>query len=299
MASWVVFALLYPLFYSFTNFIDKYILVKRVQNIYSYAIASGLVLGSFAAVTLMLRPLQRASPPVVALAMLSGLLFACGVITFLKALQAEEVSRVISLIHIAPVFTAVSAYLILHEELVPYFPLALLAMVAGAVLISVKDIGWHIFRVSRVEGFILFAALIWGVDIMVDKIVLASLPYWNLFSIAFLTYGGVLGSFLFFKASRDGFIRMVRDRSFFIIAFNESIAMCAIILYLAALSLTKASYAAAFGSLQPLYVLAIAVLLSVFLPRFYEESHTARQIAVKVVATLLIVGGAAALAFGQ
>ena len=296
MASWIVFALLSPFFFALVATVDKFLIDKRIRSPFAFAVASGAALGLYAIILLLVHPLETMEPRALLPAVGGGLLFAAAVVVYLAALQKEEVSRVIPLLYLLAVVAAVLETLLLGASFSGHFYLATLAMIAGAFLISVKDLGKLSF--SPAAWLVVLAAVLFGAQAVVEKWALRSLSYWNVFSVQFITYGLVLSLLLLGKGTRQVFSDIIRNRTILLVMGNESISLLAIMTHLVAASLTQVSYVAALGAIEPLYILLIATGVSVVAPTVLNESHTTGQLLQKGLATALIVGGGAVIALG-
>ena len=296
MASWIVFALLSPFFFALVATVDKFLIDKRIRSPFAFAVASGAALGLYAIILLLAYPLETMETRALLPAVGGGLLFAAAVVVYLAALQKEEVSRVIPLLYLLAVVAAVLETLLLGASFSGHFYLATLAMIAGAFLISVKDLGKLSF--SPAAWLVVLAAVLFGAQAVVEKWALRSLSYWNVFSVQFITYGLVLSLLLLGKGTRQVFSDIIRNRTILLVMGNESISLLAIMTHLVAASLTQVSYVAALGAIEPLYILLIATGVSVVAPTVLNESHTTGQLLQKGLATALIVGGGAVIALG-
>lgn len=297
MPDWFIYAVCGAFIYSVTALIDKFILEKRVDNIFSYGIGSGSFLLIMALAVMFLKPIENRNPVYIGFAVLSGLMYSTSLLVYFKAVQLEDITKTIPFLFTAPLFTTISAYLFIREVLTLPVYLAIVTIVAGAVLLS-RNRGGS-FSLSRAALCMLAAAVIWGTLCTVEKYVLGSLSYWNLFSISMSTYGVCLLLLLFSKKNRKGFVRMIKDRTILIVGLNECLHTSAIILTLLAISLTKVGYVAALGSVQPFFILSLSILLTRFLPHIHREPHTIRTVIMKAVAIALIVLGAAVISLQE
>lgn len=297
MVSWLGYALLFPLMYAVSNIIDKLLLESRVRNIYSQALIGGVCYLIFASGVVLFHPLTGLPAGAVALALANGGVIALAIIGYYRSMQIEEITRVVPLLNLTPLFTAMLAYLMIGEGLAPHFYLAIIAMTCGAVLISVKSLR-GMLRLSKAEGVILITAALWGLTAVLDKIVLGHMSFWNLYSLQFFSYAGVISLLALSKSNRSAVLALVRDRTALFILLSEVFAFSAYIMEMKSMSLTKVSFVSAFGAISPLYVLILSTLLAVYFPKLHKEPHTPRQIAMKAAATILIIAGAAVIGLG-
>lgn len=297
MVPWLAYGLIFPLMYAVSNIIDKLLLESRVKNIYSQAIIGAGCYLFFAAGVAAFHPLTDLPAGAVALALATGGVIALSVIGYYRSMQIEEITRVVPLLNLSPLFTAMLAYLMIGEDLAPHFYLAIIAMVCGAVLISVKNLR-GMLRLSKAEGIIIPTAALWGLIAVLDKIVLGHMSFWNLYSLQFFSYGGVISLLALSRSNRSAVLALVRDRTALFILLSEVFAFFAYTLEMKSMSLTKVSFVSSFGVISPLWVLIISTVLAVYFPKLHKEPHTPRQIAMKAVATLLIIAGAAVIGLG-
>src|SRR3989338_5540414 len=134
--SWVVFAILSALLFAVVNVVDKYVLDKFVKNplvptsIFAFVnLLSGLFLYFY--LQLPIIPIQSAF-----LAFLGGALTLLAILLYFHALKIEDISRIIPLFFISPLFVAILSAIFLGELFGPYIYLGVVLLVAGAILIS-------------------------------------------------------------------------------------------------------------------------------------------------------------------
>lgn len=297
MIPWLAYGLLFSLLYAVSNIIDKLLLESRIRNIYSQAIIGAGCYLIFAFGVAVFHPLTGLPAGAVALALANGCIIALAVIGYYRSMQMEEITRVVPLLNLTPLFTAMLAYFMIGEGLAPHFYLAIIAMACGAVLISVKSLR-GMLRLSKAEGIILPTAALWGLIAVLDKIVLGHMSFWNLYSLQFFSYAGVISLLALSKSNRSAVLALVKDRTALFILLSEVFAFSAYTLEMKSMSLTEVSFVSAFGAVSPLWVLILSILLAVYFPKLHKEPHTPWQIAMKAAATLLIIAGAAVIGLG-
>ncbi len=297
MVPWLAFGLLFPLMYAVSNIIDKLLLETRVRNIYSQALIGGACYLVFSAIVVAFHPLKDLPREGVLLALSTGGVLAVSILGYYRSMQVEEITRVVPLLNLSPLFTAMFAYLMIGEGLAPHFYLAIIAMVCGAVLLSVKSLR-GMLRLSKAEWTILPTAALWGLMAVLDKVVLGHMSFWNLYALQFLSYGAIIQFLLLSKRNRDAARALVKDGTVLFILVSEIFAFFGYMLEMKSISLTNVSFVSSFGVMIPLYVLVISTLLAVYLPKLHKEPHTLRQIAMKAAATLLIIAGAVVIGLG-
>ena len=128
--SWVLFALLSAFLFAVANVVDKYILTKWVKNpaipviVLSFV---GLVVSLF---VFLVHHSSLLSVFNTILALIAGVLFVAAVVLYFKAVSIEEISRVVPLVYLSPLFILILGAILLGELFTPwkYFGIVLLAV---------------------------------------------------------------------------------------------------------------------------------------------------------------------------
>lgn len=119
-------------------------------------------------------------------------------ILYFRAIKAEELSRVVPLFHLTPIFTLFLAVFFLGEVLAPLKYLGTVLVVAGAALISVKKMG---LSFGRSSWMMVMAAALLSVYYVIMKHLLDFAGYWTVFSYIRLGTVFILPFILYFSLS--------------------------------------------------------------------------------------------------
>lgn len=285
--SWIVYALLYPALLAIINVLDKFLLAKRIRDYRSLLLVIGFVALPGGVLITLFAPWEKVTSMQIGLGMLSGVLITISYVVYFHVLSFEEVSRVISIWYTTPVIVALFAAIILKEYLPWWKYVAIVVAAGGAVLIGME-------RFSRVpvmrRGFwaIISMCVLSGIISIIGKYLLFDLSIWNVIGLEMLGVS-LLVLFIFSKRSRTHIRQTLK--SLHLIVISEYVTYTAWLLWAAAVALTNVSLVGAMGSMQPLYVFILMLILSTFKPSILKEVFTRKTFAIKAIAIFMIVIG--------
>jgi len=159
METWVAFALVYPIMFAFANLIDKFLVDKRVKNCFSLCIIFSFTAFLAGLIAMWFFPFYGMTLNVIFLGLLSGVLLSFALFSYFYTLSFEDVSRIVSIAYVTPVFVLIFAVVFLGEHLPTYKIWAILAAATGAILMGVE---WSNFRFRRGFWFILLSCALWA-----------------------------------------------------------------------------------------------------------------------------------------
>lgn len=291
---WFLFAILSAIGFGICNIFDKFILERRIKNFLAYFVIGGFFWLVFALIILFFSPLSDISLTIILLAILTGFLMGTTWLLYFKGLTKEEVSRVVALYYLFPIFVALLARIFLKEEISFLKWLAIILAIFGAILISLKkEIFSQKIKLSQAFLIILLASFIEGILETIDKYVLYKISPWNLIILG--SFGFFMMSFIFFISSknlRKDVGQIFSNLSLFkLVLIVNFIYFLAVLSFLFAASLVPITYVAAISVSQPLFLFLFTIILSLHFPRFLEEPLDKKTILVKVFSITLIISG--------
>ena len=292
--NWITTALLSATMQTGVSIIDSHLLSRRMLGLRTFMLAMSVIQVFFSLVLYLIEPWQTDVPAAafgwVALATVAG---TSGALLVLFVLQKEEVSRVVPITHISPVFVAIIATVFLDERLEWLHWLAILIVVAGAIVITLERTAPGT-AVSLKKPFILLflASLLGALGSIFTKQALEYLSFWNMYSMSILGTAIIMLS----VSLRPGTLRRWRDMdrrgsTLALVTGNEIVALSASVLYVRAVSLGPVSLVATIMGTRPVLVAVFSMLLSLVLPGFLMELPGRRTMVLRLAAILLIVGG--------
>src|SRR5262249_36532757 len=232
----------------------------------------------------------------IALMSLSGVLYMGAILFYLRALQHHEASVVAPFFQRAPVFGYALAYLVLGDALAGRQLIGGALILAGVLFVSVRSgprrehFRWHLALPMLACGFVL------SLSTLIFKIFAVRDEFW---ATTFWMFAGeaVFGAgFLGLAHYRNQFLRLLRSNTVALLAINGSNELinlggglgnrCALVF--APLSIVQA-----IGSTTTLFVFAFGIVLALLFPRVSREDLSARELASKGIAAVLVAAGVA------
>lgn len=297
--TWFFLALVGPFLYALTNHIDKILLEKYFKE----SGVGTLILFSSLLSALALPFLYLADPTVLHVSDFNKLVLATvGVLNilvlwfYLLALKDEEASVAIVFYQLVPVFGLVLGYFILGETLTRTQLAAMVTILVGTGIISFEIDGENNFRLrGKTIAFMVAASFFWALGsvifkaVALDENVLRSLFWEHLM----LTLIGIC-IFILARGYRAHFMVAIRTNSRAIISLNfanEILFMLGNFAFAFAYMLAPIALVLLAESFQPIFVLAIGILLTVFFPHISKEKIHAGHLWQRIIAIGVTGGG--------
>ena len=136
---WVIYSIIAVLIWSIVNIVDKHILEKRIKNSLIPVVIFGVIGLLIAIIIYLLQGFQPLSGLNIILALIAGIFLKLTNVFYFKATKIEEISRVIPLLSLSPLFVLILATIFLGEVFKPLQYLGIFLLVIGAILLSTKN----------------------------------------------------------------------------------------------------------------------------------------------------------------
>lgn len=292
---WFFFTLLGPLLYAVTNHIDKILLEKyfKISGIGTLVLFSSL-LSAITLPFLFLMDNTVFSVPLTEIATLATVstLNVLVLLCYFFALKDEEASIVIVFYQLVPVFAYILGYLILGETLTQMQLIAMAIVILGTTIISFEIDTENNFKLRKSTiVYMTAASFFWALGSVIFKAValeenVVRSLFWEYLM---LTIIGV-GIFIFASSSRTHFLDALRVNSRSIISLNilnEILYILGNFIFAYAYLLAPISLILLTNSFQPLFVLGIGIILTVYFPKIESEQIHAQNIMQKMLAITL------------
>jgi len=289
--SWILLSIAAAFLWAFCNIIDKYVVSSWVVRPAILVIISaivGLVFGSGVFFGVGLAPLPA---PYILLALFSGALSSAWLYLYFKAVKQGEISRLVPIMYLAPVFIAVFAWLFLGETLASEKYLGILLLIAGAILVSLKlPLS---FSLGNAFWLMLLATFLSAINQIVQKYLLGFADFWTIF--AYTRFGFILAVAPIIFLYLPDLIAVYKEKKMKfigIMAMNDSVNYLGVLIFTLATAIGSVTLTNAIGSVQPFFVLLLATLLGIFYPKVLKEEISRSIIALKLASIVIIfVGG--------
>ena len=286
---WIFISLLAAAFFAIVNATDKFTLQKWIKNPVILLMAFGVTGMAMAMGIYAVHGFSYLSEANIWIAFLGGFFFILSSFFYLKAVKAEEVSRVMPLNSFNTLFVLFLASAFLGEIFPPGKYLGVAFLFAGAFMISTKS--FRKIRFGKGAVFIIFSALAFAVGNVITKHLLNFADYWTVFSYV------RIGSFIpIIPVLHFGFrdLKAVARSSrkvASVVFFNRILGLTGLLLVALAASMGQISLVSALIATQTLFLLGITLCLSSFYPHILKEEMDSRTTLIKIIATALIFVG--------
>ena len=231
-------------------------------------------------------------------AALSGGTWGVGLAMVFWDYKLEEASRASAIVHTFPVFVAIMAVFTLDESLIAGQWAAIIVIVAGAFMISVRRSGGPgVLSFSRAFPILIFSSLLIATSHVFAKAALDDgLTVWMTYSIRATAMAVAFGIIAKPKAFIE-LLQLVRNWRTLTLMLAADFVMAPV----ASISLTRAtglgavSLVAALAATRPFFVFLVSSLFSIEKIKLLNEPLERDTVALKVIALAMIVGGIATL----
>ncbi len=288
MELWLILSLIYPAFFAITNVIDKFLLEKRIKDVFSLLFIVGIISFIAALFVLFIVPLKNMTATVVIFCLLSGIVTGIGYYLYYWAMIFEEASRVVGVMNVTPILVALFSVIFLGEILPFWKYFAIVIVVVGAIMLGIDK--FELKTYAR-KGFwiMIFSCFFWAGARIFQKYVLGYVSFWNLFVLESFAVSVVLCLTILKKKTRENLGSTLKSSQ--IIIFSVTVNILGVIISLWAISLGSVSLVSALSSVQPLYVLFFMIIMSLFVSHILKEVISKKTLTTKIVAIFLIVVG--------
>lgn len=296
--NWLLIAFIAPLLWAFTTFIDKILISKYFKGragaliIYSCLIA----LPIFILIALFKPEVINLDFKTAIFIMLNGTLVIFYLFPYFYALTKADTSTIVPLFQIIPIITYILSFFILGERLTFIQIFAGVLIITGAVGISSNFHGKK-FKINKEVLFsMLFACLLIAINAVMFKFFAVELDFWTASFweyFGFFIFGLVL--LLFVKKYRKDFILSYQENKISMVGvnlLNETINIIAGIIFSFASLLAPVALVGLANGFQPLFVLLLGIVATIFVPNLIKENIKKAIIIQKAIfIILMIIGG--------
>jgi len=290
--SWIIITIFAHFLNAVVYLIDKNIVTNTVLRPVAYTFYSGI----FQILFLALIPMFGFTFPetkYLAVGIFDGALFILALMIFYKSLKLSEASRVVPVAGATiPLFTVPWAYVILNETLTVWQFAAFIFFILGGALLSSK---FESGKISMVKGVFLaaIAGFLFALYYTLIKFLYLHISFFDGFII--IQIGGFLGALMLLVSSKNRNIilsapKTVKKKTAGLFIPNKILAALTAIMIFYAISIKGSSVAIinSLQSVQYVFLLFLAIILSKKLPGLYKEQINKSVIVQKVAAIVLI-----------
>jgi uncharacterized membrane protein len=232
----------------------------------------------------------------IALMTLSGILYLSAMLLYLQALQTEEASVVAPFFQAGPLFGYVLAYFVLGETLSLRQMAGGAMIIIGALIVSVRfGQSARMFK-ARLAVSMLGCGFIMALSGLIFKVFAIKVEFWTTIFWMFVGEAIFGAAMLMVTPYRRQFVALLRRNTAALLSINgsnEIINLSGSLGNRYALLFAPLSIVQAIGSTTTLFVFLFGILISLFFPKLGRENLTARELAQKGLAAVLVAIGVA------
>lgn len=295
MPFWSILAISAALCWAITNILDKILLTDHVRGSVSYLILASLV-GLISVVFILVfgGEVQQVGSLILALSLMTGVLNACFLLLYFKALQHTDASVVAILIQMIPVSSLVIGFFVFSERFSAYSYFGIIAIVAGTVLASFGSNDGQSNGVPKALLLMIPAVIFASTEYALESYALRftnvdTVFIWGRIGQFFFAVGVFLCLSLRKKSARDSL--KVGFRVFLMIVAVECLNLLGIYLLNGAYALGPYSLVVTLSSIQPILVLILILLFRQVVPQLVPDVTTKSNLLARIVASMSVIIG--------
>jgi len=290
---WYIFAAATPTLYSVSNFVDKFLIEKKIKDPMAITALACIASGVLGVVIGIFTGFTNIGFGQILILLFAGILLTFYLIPYFEAMKLEDASRVVPLFQFIPVFTLILSTIILKETLQTKQILGLILVVSAGLFISAEKIEGRMFRPRKSLYFMLLASFMYGLVGILFRFVVKEASFWTTLSYEYIGTG--VGGILLFlipkvRKNLQNQISVIKS-SAGIITFNNGIAIAAQMSESYALSMAAVPLVNIIGSIQPAISLVEGVILTKKFPHLIKEDITKSVLTHKFISIMIIFIG--------
>lgn len=290
--TWFFIALIGPLLYATTNYIDKVLLEKYFKK---GGVGTILLLSSLISVFILpfifLVDKTVFNVDLIKILVLAvvGILNVLVLWCYLIALKDEEASIVVVFYQLVPVFGTILSYFILGEVLTNMQLISMAVIILGTTIISFEIDTENKFKLRRKTILpMLVAGFSWALGGVLFKAVALEENLWRslFWEHLMMTIVGIL-IFIFIRSYRENFLLAIRSNSKGILSLNlinEGLYISGNVIIAFTYLLAPIGLVLLTESFQPIFVFVIGLFLTIFFPKITTEKIHTKHVLQKILA---------------
>ncbi len=300
--NWIFLALLIPALYSFSNYIDKYLVTK-------YFVEGGeraLTVISAAAFSIFLPILYAIDSRIfdvpffdIVILMISGTFLVFFLVPYFIAMRENDASIVAPLFGFVPLVTLLFGYIFLGESISLQQFLAMLLVLFGSVIIA-TDITNSIFKVNnKLLLLMLLSSSLYAGSLIIFKHTSSEHRFTQ--HLFWQYVGGFLTvpCFLSYKPYRDEFMTSLQRSGYKLLSLNllnETLTISGNFLYAYCILLAPVALVSTVASVQPFFLFAYGIILTLLFPHIFKEDLKLTALVRKFFGIICIFAGVVLIA---
>jgi drug/metabolite transporter (DMT)-like permease len=288
--SWALLSISAALIFAIVSIIDKFLLTKWIKNPIILPLVLSMIGLLVSLIIYLFYGFSFLAGLNIILALINGTFYIFAEIFYYKAAKTEEISKVIPLLYLSPLFILILADIFLGEIFTPMKYFGIFLLVAGAIFISSKNFT----KINFNKAFLLavFSALMFAILAILTKYLLNFADFWTIFSYIRLgTFLATIPVFFFYLKDFAPLIQGTGLKSVGFLIFNAVLLLAGILLLTIATADGPVTLVSALTSFQPFFTFILATSFTIFFPSILKEEINKSFVFQKISAIILIFIG--------
>jgi len=297
--NWIIFSIIPPFLWAVSNYVDKFLIEKYFKksagaSLMLLIVSFGLLFAPF--IYIFRHGAIHVGIGGLAILFISSCLALVSWILYAKALSEDDVSVVVPLFQLMPVYNYFLGLIFLGEKLSTMQILASVIIVCGSILISLNFEQKKIHFKLKVVLPMLLCTLIFSINVLIIKSVMLKSDFWSVNFWSYLFFGIIAVTLLIATKPWREEVGTAIKRNFSeaigVSFLNEALDFSATMIYRYAMLMAPIALVSVLANgFQPVFILIMGVILSIFLPRFSGESLAKHHLVQRTVAIFIIFFG--------
>lgn len=296
--SWFSLAVLTALLSSLVSIVDKVVVERFLRDRWSFPFFIAAFLGAYAIGLLAARGalgLFRVPPaPVLAVALLPGILHYVSSVLYTRTLLLTDAATVAAITQTAPLFAVILGWVFFGELFGPLNYLGIVLSVVCSAILSAEQTPGARRVLNPVLLMTLASAVLRSLGDLFVKVTLQGQDYWNTFALSRAALLPITAVLLLNREYRTLLTGSLRANGLILLpgmAVLELLAIVPLLLSTVAYARGPLGPVSAIRYTTPLFVLVLTVVVNRLVPHLVPDDSGTRHLVRRVVLTTGILGG--------
>lgn len=290
--SWLIVALIASFLFGISNFIDRFLVEKRIKDPFFVSIIGGILAPLIGVVIFIGRGFPIFSWREAGVLMLGGFCSEIALVPWYKAIKLDDTSRVVPYFQFIPVVVLVMSYFLLGERLTTYELIGFALIIVGGLSLAIKNPTKELFKVRKSFWYIMLSIVLWAPVAVLFKVIAVDRNFWD--AIAYEAMGVGLGAIALRLYSHNNISKGMRAMSastWGVVGMNETLYLGARALNFYAILIGPTALVSVVGGIQPLFALVIGLIMSIWFPDIIKEDIKEKTLMYKFLAIVVMFIG--------
>lgn len=269
--------------------IDKYIVTSTTiskSSVYAFYVA---IMSSIVIIMVPFGVIHIPNTTVLILSLEIGAVFIFSILFLYEALKNASATDVVPwLTAVSTITTFLLGNVMLHEQLPQSFPLALVLIVIGMLLVG------HFRFNAKSFLYVVISGILFGLSVILTKILFQHSDFANGFFWSRMGNAVAALALLAWPSCRQGVLHSSKSaghKTTYLVVLNRILGGLAFLCILYSIRIGSASIVNSLSSLQFLFIFVLIFLMRNQMPKQYEHEFRPGHVAHKILAMVFIIAG--------